>query len=209
MDGTVMTTILRIDSSIRTDRSVSRVLTGKFVAAWKQIHPHDSVVERDLATNPAPHVTEQVMGAMFTPPGKRSQTQSQDAALADELIEELLAADVLVIGAPMYNLSVSSSLKAWIDHVARAGVTFKYTDKGPVGLITVRKAYVFTARGGIYSSGPGKLMDFHETYLRSVLGFLGITDVTFVHTEGLAMGEEAADQAIANSHSAIVRLLAA
>jgi FMN-dependent NADH-azoreductase len=109
----------------------------------------------------------------------------------------------------MYNLSVSSSLKAWIDHVARAGVTFKYTEKGPVGLVTVRKAYVFTARGGIYSSGPGKLMDFHETYLRSVLGFLGITDVTFVHTEGLAMGEEGANQAIANSHAAIVRLLAA
>ena len=204
-----MTTVLRIDSSIRTDRSISRHLTGMFVAAWMQAHPDDRVIERNLAKNPAPHLTERAMGAAFTPPGQRSETQSQDAALADELIKELLAADVLVIGAPMYNLSVSSSLKAWIDHVARAGVTFKYTQNGPVGLVTGRKAYAFTARGGIYSRGPGKLMDFHETYLRSVLGFLGITDVTFVHTEGLAMGEEAANQAIADSRSAIAGLMAA
>jgi FMN-dependent NADH-azoreductase len=153
-----MATVLRIDSSMRTDHSVSRHLTGKFLAAWKRVHPRDRVVERDLATNPAPHVTEQTMGAMFTPPSQRSATQSQDAALADELIEESLAADVLVIGAPMYNLSVSSSLKAWIDHVARAGATFKYTENGPVGLITGRKAYVFTARSwhpNAFNSLPG------------------------------------------------------
>jgi len=153
-----MATVLRIDSSIRTDHSVSRQLTGKFIAAWKQVRPGDRIVERDLAANPAPHITEQAMGAIFTPPSQRSATQSRDAALADELIEELLAADVLVIGAPMYNLSVSSSLKAWIDHVARAGATFKYTENGPVGLVTGRKAYVFTARSwhpNAFNSLPG------------------------------------------------------
>lgn len=204
-----MATVLRLDSSIRSNLSVSRQLTSEFITAWKNAHPGDQIVERDLAANPAPHVSESMMGAVFTPPTLRSATQSRDAALADELILELLSADVLVIGAPMYNLSVSSALKAWIDHVARAGVTFKYTEKGPVGLITGKKAYVFTARGGIYSRGPAKALDFHETYLRSVLGFLGITDVTFVHAEGLSMGAEIADQALVDSRSAIATLMAA
>ena len=204
-----MAIVLRLESSIRKDSSVSRQLTSEFIAAWKANHPNDRVVERDLAANPAPHLTEQTFGAVFTPPGQRSEAQSRDAALADELIQELLAADVLVIGAPMYNLSVSSALKAWIDHVARAGVTFRYTEKGPVGLATGKKAYVFTARGGVYSHGPARSMDFHETYLRGVLGFLGISDLTFVHTEGLAMGEEVASRAIASSRSAIADLLAA
>ena len=122
---------------------------------------------------------------------------------------ELLAADVLVIGAPMYNLSVSSALKAWIDHVARAGVTFRYSENGPVGLLADKTAYVFTARGGVYSHGPAKAMDFQETYLRTVLGFIGIADVTFVHAEGLALGGDAVIRAIARSRSKIDELLAA
>ena len=204
-----MATILRLDSSIRRSLSVSRQLTGEFIAAWKANHPSDYIVERDLAVNPAPHVSEIMMGAVFTPPNLRSEVQAREAALADELIEEMLAADVLVIGAPMYNLTISSALKAWIDHIARAGVTFKYTEKGPVGLVTGKTAYVFTARGGIYSRGPAKAMDFHETYLRSVLGFLGISEVTFIHTEGLAMGPEIADQALVDSRTAIATLMAA
>ena len=204
-----MATVLRLDSSIRRDLSVSRQLTGEFIAAWKNLSPDDKIVERDLSVNPAPHVSEAMMGAVVTPPSLRSEAQARDAALADELIEELFAADVLVIGAPMYNLSVSSSLKAWIDHIARAGVTFKYTEKGPIGLVTGKKAYVFTARGGIYSRGPAKAMDFHETYLRSVLGLLGITDVTFVHSEGLSMGAEIADKALVDSRAAIATLMAA
>ena len=204
-----MTTVLRIDSGVRTADSVSRGMTGEFVAAWKRLFPRDRIVERDLALAPAPHLTERTIGAAFTPPSLRSVEQSREAALADELIRELLDADVLVIGAPMYNLTVSSTLKAWIDHVARAGVTFKYGRNGPYGLVTGRKAYVFTARGGVYSCGPARAMDFHETYLRSVLAFLGITDVTFVHTEGLALGEDAAAQAIAGTRAAIAALMAA
>ena len=109
----------------------------------------------------------------------------------------------------MYNFSVSSTLKAWIDHVARAGVTFKYGANGPVGLLKNKKLYVFTSRGGVYSQGPAKSMDFHETYLRAVLGFLGITDVSFIHSEGLAMGEEAVNSALAGSRDAMHALIAA
>jgi FMN-dependent NADH-azoreductase len=204
-----MSTVLHINSSIRTQGSISRLLTGEFIAKWKATHPQDVVIERDLAVAPAPHLTEQVMGAVFTPEQQRSPAQAQDAQLADELIAELMSADVIVLGAPMYNFSVSSTLKAWIDHVARAGVTFKYTDTGPVGLLGGRKVYVFTARGGVYSQGPGTAMDFHETYLRAMLGFIGLTDVTFIHTEGLAMGQEAVELALADSRGDMNELLAA
>jgi FMN-dependent NADH-azoreductase len=108
----------------------------------------------------------------------------------------------------MYNFSVSSGLKAWIDHVARAVLTFKYTESGPVGLLQDKKVYVFTSRGGVYSQGPAKSMDFHETYLRGVLGFIGLTDITFVHTEGLAMGAEAAANAVTQTRDAIGTLVA-
>ena len=122
---------------------------------------------------------------------------------------ELQSADIVVIGAPMYNFSVSSTLKAWIDHVARAGVTFKYGANGPEGLLKNKKLYVFTSRGGVYSQGPAKSMDFHETYLRAVLGFLGITDISFIHAEGLAMGEDAVNSALAGSRDAMQALIAA
>ena len=204
-----MSTLLHINSSVRTQGSISRLLTSEFVTKWKSAHPEDVIIERDLATHPAPHLTEQVMGAVFTPTPQRSPTQAQDAQVADGLIAELMAADVIVLGAPMYNFSVSSSLKAWIDHVARAGVTFRYSDTGPVGLLTGKKVYVFTARGGVYSRGPGAAMDFHETYLRAVLGFIGLTDIRFIHTEGLAMGEAAMEHAIAGSRDTIDQLLAA
>ena len=205
-----MTTILYLNSSVRSADSISRQLTAEFVEKLKAAHPGANVIERDLAKNPVPHLSEQMMGAYFTPPEQRSDEQKRTVKLSDDLVAELLAADVVVIGAPMYNFSVSSTLKAWIDHVARAGVTFKYNEQGvPVGLVTGKKFYIFTARGGVYSTGPAKALDFHETYLRGVLGFLGITDVTFVNTEGVAMGEEAANKAIAESRSAMEALIAA
>jgi FMN-dependent NADH-azoreductase len=203
-----MATLLYINSSVRNEGSISRQVTGEFINKWKAARPGDNVVERDLAAQPLPHLNEETLGAFFTPTEQRSAAQSQAARLSDDAVAELVSADVIVIGAPMYNFSVSSGLKAWIDHVARAGLTFKYTESGPVGLLQGKKVYVFTSRGGVYSHGPAKSMDFHETYLRGVLGFIGLTDVTFIHTEGLAMGEDAVASAIANTRDAMDALVA-
>jgi FMN-dependent NADH-azoreductase len=205
-----MTTILHIDSSVRSSGSISRQLTSEFVQKLQAAHADAQVVERDLARHPIPHLSEQMMGAYFTPTELRTEEQTRTVKLSDDLVAELMAAEVVVVGAPMYNFSISSTLKAWIDHVARAGVTFKYNEQGqPVGLVQGKKFYIFTSRGGVYSSGPAKSLDFHETYLRGVLGFLGVTDVTFVHTEGVAMGEDAVNSALANSRSAMDALIAA
>lgn len=205
-----MNTILHIDSSVRSSGSISRQLTSEFVQKLQAAHAGAKVIERDLAKNPIPHLSEQMMGAYFTPADQRTEEQARTVTLSDDLVTELMAADIVVVGAPMYNFSISSTLKAWIDHVARVGVTFNYNEQGqPVGLVQGKKFYVFTSRGGVYSSGPAKVLDFHETYLRGVLGFLGITDVTFVHTEGMAMGEEAVNSALANSRSAMDALIAA
>lgn len=198
-----MTTILHIDSSARTDASISRQLTEEFLGTWKTALPVDQIITRQLATHPIPHLTESVLGAFFTPEEQRSAEQGQAVRLSDELIHELFAADVIVIGAPMYNFSVSSALKAWIDHVARAGLTFNYTAEGPIGLVKGKKVFVLSTRGGVYTEGPGMSMDFHEPYLRAVLGFLGLTDISFIHTEGLALGEQAAANAISQTRDAI------
>ena len=205
-----MTTILYLNSSVRSTDSISRQLTAEFVEKLQAANPGARLIERDLAKNPLPHLSEPTMGAYFTPPEQRSDEQKAAVKLSDDLVAELLSADIVVIGAPMYNFSVASTLKAWIDHVARAGVTFKYNEQGvPVGLVNGKKFYIFTARSGVYTSGPAKAMDFQETYLRGVLGFLGITDVSFVNTEGLAMGEEAANKALADARSAMAALIAA
>lgn len=204
-----MAKLLHINSSVRTEGSLSRQLSAEFLDQWRATHPADTIVERDLATQPVPHLNEELLGAFFTPAASRTPEQNQAAQLSEQLIAELFAADVIVIGAPMYNFSISSGLKAWIDHVARAGLTFKYTEAGPLGLVTGKKVYVFTSRGGVYSSGPGKAMDFHETYLRAVLGFIGLSDITFVHTEGVALGEDAVGAALSQTREAITELVAA
>ncbi len=204
-----MTNILHISSSIRSAGSISRELSDELVSKMQAANGASKVVLRDLTANPVPHLSEQMMGAFFTPAENRSPEQASTVKLSDTLVDEVLAADVIVIAAPMYNFSVSSTLKAWIDHVARVGRTFQYGANGPEGLVKGKKVIIFTARGGVYSTGPAKVMDFHETYLRAVLGFLGITDVNFVHSEGLAMGEEAVNTALAGSRSAINELIAA
>lgn len=198
-----MTTLLHINSSVRSNGSVSRQLTAEFVQGWKARHPDAIVVERDLVTSPVPHLTEQTVNAFFTPAEQRNAEQAYSVKLSDKLVAEVMNAQTIVIGAPMYNFSVSSALKAWIDHVARAGVTFKYTEAGPVGLLGGKKVYIFTSRGGVYSHGPAKSMDFHETYLRGVLGFIGLTDITFIHTEGLSMGADEAADAFSKTRDAI------
>jgi FMN-dependent NADH-azoreductase len=176
-----MSNVLLIHSSVFGENSQSLGLARDFLKRY----PHRSLVERALTPQTMPHLDGATFAAMGTPTG---------AALSDELIAELEAADTIVLAVPMYNFSIPSTLKAWIDHVARRGRTFRYTEKGPEGLLKDKKVFVLVARGGLYSKGaPAAAFDFQEPYLRTVLGFLGLTDVTFVYLEGLAMGSEAAN----------------
>lgn len=201
-----MAKLLHINSSVRNQGSVSRQLTGEFIAKWQAAHPDAEIIQRDLAASPVPHLNEQMMGAFFTPAEQRTPEQAEAVKISDQLVEELLAADVIVIGAPMYNFSIASTLKSWIDHVARAGITFRYTQAGPEGLVKNKKVYVFISRDGVYSEGPAKAMEFQDTYLKTILGFLGMDDVTFIHTEGLAMGKETAERALAETRQKIATL---
>ena len=204
-----MANVLYINSSVRTTGSLSRQLSAEFIAKWQAAHPTDKIAERDLATNPVPHLDEQTLGAFFTPGEQRNAGQAHAVKLSDQLVDEVIAADVIVIGAPMYNFSVPSGLKAYIDQIARAGRTFKYTETGPVGLLTNKKVYIVTASGGVYSEGPAAGYDFLATYLRAVLGFLGITDISFIRAEGVALGEQALADTLAKSRVAIAELAAA
>jgi FMN-dependent NADH-azoreductase len=203
-----MTTVLHIDSSVRSTGSLTRQLGGEYIAKLKAADAGTTVVTRDLAANPLPHLTEQVIGAYFTPAEQRNAEQAAAIKTSDALVDELLAADTIVIGAPMYNFSVTSGLKAWIDHIARAGRTFQYGANGIQGLVTGKKVVVFVASGGVYSEGPAAAYDHITTYLRSVLGFLGLTDVTFIVAEGVAMGEEAVATALAKNRAQIEAIAA-
>jgi len=204
-----MANVLYINSSVRNSGSLSRQQSAAFIAKWQAAHPSDTIVTRDLTTNPVPHLTEQMMGAFFTPAEARNADQAHAIKTSDTLVDELIAADVVVIAAPMYNFSVPSTLKAWIDHIARVGRTFKYGANGPEGQLAGKKVYVFTASGGVYSEGPAAAYDFLTTYLSAVLGFLGMTDVTYVRAEGVAMGEEALANTIAKSNSKIAEIVGA
>jgi len=204
-----MANVLHINSSARTSGSLSRQLSSEFVAKWKAANPADTIVERDLAATPVPHLTEQMIGAYFTPAEQRNAEQAFAIKTSDTLVAEVQAADIIVIGAAMYNFSITSTLKAWIDHIARAGVTFKYTETGPVGLLTGKKVYVVTATGGVYSEGPAAGYDFVAPYLRAVLGFVGLTDVSFIRAEGVALGEQAVTDTVAKARTTIDTLVAA
>ncbi|SDS87435.1 FMN-dependent NADH-azoreductase [Pseudomonas asplenii] len=180
-----MSRVLIIESSARQQDSISRQLTQQFISQWKAAHPADEITVRDLAKSPVPHLDINLLGGWIKPQEQRSEIEQASLERSNELTDELLAADVLVLAAPMYNFAIPSTLKAWLDHVLRAGVTFKYTDTGPQGLLTGKQAYVLTARGGLYAGGT---QDHQEPYLRQVLAFIGIHDVNFIHAEGLNMG---------------------
>lgn len=198
-----MSTLLHIDSSARYSNSISRQLTAATVAQWKLKNTDGKVIRRDLAEEALPHISEAMLGAFFTPAEKRTPEQQAVIAKSEQLVEEIFAADTLVIGVPMYNFAPPSALKAWIDHVMRAGRTFHYTEKGPAGLVTGKRAIVILSRGGVYSEGPAQAMDFQSAYIKSVLGFIGITDVELVIAEGVSMGEEKTKQAIAHAQEKI------
>lgn len=182
-----MANVLVIESSARQQGSVSRQLTAQFIANWTAANLADQIKVRDLAVDQVPHLDANLLGGWMTPAGQQSEAEQAALALSNTLTDELLAADVLVLAAPMYNFAIPSTLKAWLDHVLRAGVTFKYTETGPQGLLSGKRAFVLTARGGIYA---GSAQDHQEPYLRQALAFVGIHDVSFIHAEGLNLGGE-------------------
>ena len=196
--------LLHLDSSILGDASASRVLSAALVETFRCNDPLATVVYRDLAADPIPHLDGPIAaGFRPLPAGSFEAGTLAEHARSQTLVEELLASDVIVIGAPMYNFSVPSQLKAWIDRIAQPGRTFQYTAQGPIGLAGGRKVLVASTRGGMYSEGPATAMDFQEAYLRTMFGFLGITDVQFVRAERLSKGSEARDAAMQAAHAAV------
>src|SRR5438105_6927797 len=182
--------LLHIDSSPLGGNSVSRELTQRIVAQWKTLHPHAKVEHLDLAKDAPTHLSIDSLGFRAGPnAGGLSDVQRRENEISERLVSQFLAADVIVIGAPMYNFSVPSQLKAWIDRIAQAGRTFTYTDKGPKGLAGGKTVIVASSRGGVYSTNPALVgLDHQESYLKTVFGFFGITDVRFVRAEGVSMG---------------------
>jgi len=201
-----MTTLLQINASINDDNGQSSQLANQFVAAFRTRIPNAKIVLRNVAAaDPVPHLNAERFGAFITKAEERNAEQHAVVAYSDKLIDELKQADVIVLGLPMYNFGVPSQLKAYFDHVARAGVTFKYTDKGPVGQLAGKKVYVFAARGGLYAGTP---MDTQTTYVRDFLRFLGMADVEFVYAEGLAISPQSKEAGLARAVAEIARLAA-
>jgi len=203
-----MDNLLLVTSSLFGEQSRSRALATEFIAAWQDRFPPTRTVTRELAPATMPHLDLETLGAIGVPASERSARQRELVAFSDGLIAEVEAADTIVLAVPMYNFSIPSMLKAWIDHIARAGRTFRYTETGPEGLLKGKKVFVVTARGGVYSGeSPARAFDFQEPYVRAVLGFLGLTDVTFLHLEGLKISPEAAAHGLARARAAIDGLL--
>ena len=198
--------ILQINSSARTDGSHSTKLANALVERIRADNPGATLTLRDLSRTPHPHLDESTLQALFTPADKRTPEHAARVAQDDALIAEIQAADVVVLGVPMYNFGVSTQLKNWIDAISRAQVTFRYTATGPEGLLKGKKVYVALTRGGLYRNTPN---DTQVPYLKMVFGFLGMTDVQFVYAEGLAMGREAEQNALASAHAQIEELVAA
>jgi FMN-dependent NADH-azoreductase len=197
-----MSTLLQINASLAGAQGQSSRLADRFVSEWIAKHPGGHVVKRDLAADPVPHLTAERFQAFLSPPEARTAEQKAVSEYSDALIEEVKNADTLVFAVPMYNFSVPSTLRAYFDHIARAGVTFRYTATGPEGLLKGKKAFVFITRGGIYANG----IDTQTPYLKQFLAFIGITDVQFVYAEGLGMGDDARQQALNAAHQAIGEL---
>lgn len=199
-----MSTVLVLTSSVLGEASVSNRLVEEVVARLRSQEPDLHVIARDLGRNPLPHLTiDAAVALRGGDPANADQAEAR--ALSDNLVAELKAAKTVIIGAPMYNFGIPSTLKSWFDHVLRAGVTFQYSASGAAGLLTEKRAIVIESRGGLYSEGPAQAMDAQEPHLRALLGFMGITDVTFIRAERLALGAEAHEQAIGAARARIVQ----
>ncbi|WP_327080546.1 FMN-dependent NADH-azoreductase [Polaromonas sp. CG_9.5] len=188
-------------NSILGGNSVSRQLTAQIVASWRAAHPATQVSYLDLAVDTPSHLSAESLGFRM-PAGTAtlSETEQRENAISEALVTQFLAADVVVIGAPLYNFSIPTQLKAWIDRITQAGRTFTYTDKGPVGLAGGKTIIVASTRGGMYStSDAGNAMEHQESYLKTIFGFFGVTDVRFVRAEGLAMSEAGKAAALASA----------
>ncbi len=179
-----MKKVLNIISSVKGDDSFSIKLSNAVLEKIISIYPNSSIHTHDLSKSPFPHLEEAAFTSFYTPQEKRTEEHKEALLHSDEAIKELMEADILVLGVPLYNFGIPSTLKAWIDHVARSGVTFRYADGRPEGLVKNKKVYLAMASGGIYSDGPMKSYDFAEPYLRAVLGFIGLTDITTFRVEG-------------------------
>lgn len=196
-----MNTALIVTSSANGQGSVSGRLAAGLIERLREADPATRIILRDVGAEPLPHLTHETVAAIKGEPATEAELGAR--ALSDALVAELQAADILVIASPMYNFGMSSTLKAWFDHVLRAGVTFRYTATGPEGLMTGKKAVVIESRAGHYSEGPAAVMDAQEPHIRILLGFMGITEITFVRAEKLAFGPEAAEAAIAEASAAL------
>lgn len=200
-----MHNILKISTSLNGDDGQSTKLADQLIAGLLERHPGSRVVTRDIGRTPVPHLTAERFAAFLAPEASRTPEQRAIVAESDALISELKAAAIVVLGLPLYNFGIPSALKSYFDHIARAGVTFRYTASGPEGLLGDRKLYVAAARGGKYLGTP---LDTQSAYVRNFLGFLGILDVEFVYAEGLAYGEEARDQSLQAANQQIRDLVA-
>lgn len=190
--------LLHVDSSIAGARSASRQISATIVDRLVALAPGIEIARRDLAESPLPPFDAATLAAMFAT-AQLQPGEQEGAELRKRVLDEFLAADIVVVGAPMYNFTVAAQLKTWIDYLAIAGATFKYSPQGPVGLAGGKQVYIASSRGGIYTQGPAAVMDFQEPYLIAVFGFFGITDVTIVRAEGLKVSEEAGAAALAGA----------
>ncbi|MEI6335781.1 MAG: NAD(P)H-dependent oxidoreductase [Methylococcaceae bacterium] len=200
-----MKTLLQLNSSIFSSGGQSTQLADQFVSAWHIKEPETQIIIRDLASDPIPHLDAQRVLAFFAQPETRTPEQQAYIAESDRLIDEIKQARIIVIGLPMYNFGIPSTLKAYFDQIARAGVTFRYTENGPEGLLTGKKVYIFATRGGLYAGTP---LDSQTDYVRDFLGFLGITDVEFIYAEGLNTSETAKEAALNQAKLRITELTA-
>jgi len=198
--------ILQINSSMYSAGGQSSALADQFVARLRAQNPGARLTVRDLAADPVPHLDATRFAAFLSKPEERTPAQQAVVNYSDALIEELKRADVVVLGLPLYNFGLPSTLKAYFDHIGRAGVTFRYTEKGPVGLLTGKKVYVFAARGGFYAGTPN---DSQTPYIRTFLSFIGMSDIEFVYAEGLSVSEASKQKSIAKARAEGERLAAA
>ncbi len=200
-----MNTILQINTSLFSEQGHSSRLANRFVQAWQARNPESRLIVRDLAQEPVPHLTAERFQAFLAPADASTAEQQAVVAYSDTLIDELRQAEVIVLGLPMYNFGVPSTLKAYFDHVARAGITFRYTENGPVGLLGDKTVYVLATSGGAYQ---GTVKDTQTPYVQDFFNFLGIRDIRFVYAEGLNLGEASQQAALAEAEAQISRLAA-